>query len=212
MHGLYVITHAENPAGYTHYQLAKMALKGGAQFIQLRDKKMEARELMKIGIEIRQLCEHYGARLIINDRIDLAYATDAHGVHLGQQDLPISVARNILGEQKIIGGSASTIKEAQALEAGGADYIGFGHIYNSTTKQKSYAPRGIETLRQVVREVSLPVFAIGGITMEDAGEVAKTGVAGLAVSSAVYSVSEPIDAAIKLASLFGDTKPPVPGF
>lgn len=173
---------------------------------------MEARELMKIGSEIRQLCDEYGARLIINDRIDLAYATDAQGVHLGQQDLPISIARNILGDQKIIGGSASTLKEAQALEAGGVDYIGFGHIYNTTTKQKNYAPRGIETLREVVRKVSLPVFAIGGITLENAGEVAETGVAGVAVSSALYSENEPINAARELATLFGDVKPPIPGF
>ncbi len=192
MQGLYVITTAGNKHGYTHFQLAKMALKGGAKYIQLRDKHLEARELMQIGIEIRRLCDEYDAKLIINDRIDLAYATDAHGVHLGQQDLPIKTARKILGAGKIIGGSASAVAEAKAVESEGADYCGFGHIFNTSTKDKSYAPRGVETLREVVRSLSIPVFAIGGINAENVERVIETGVAGVAVSSAVYSSNQPL--------------------
>lgn len=202
MQGVYVITATNNSNGYTHFQLAKMALKGGARYIQLRDKQLEARELMSLGNEIRDLCDEYDAKLIINDRIDLAYATDAHGVHLGQQDLPIKIARQILGPGKIIGGSASTLQEAKAVETEGADYCGFGHIYSTSTKEKSYAPRGIETLREIVRSLSIPVFAIGGINLQNAEPVVESGVSGIAVSSAVCATKAPDKSTRELAGLF----------
>ncbi|MCS7013473.1 MAG: thiamine phosphate synthase [Chloroherpetonaceae bacterium] len=200
--GVCVITDTVVQSCWTHLQLAELAMRGGARLIQLRDKTLPTRELFAIAVALRTLTLAFGARLIINDRVDIALAADADGVHLGQTDLPIPAARKILGEGKLIGGTASTLEEAVAVEKDGADYIGFGHIFPTTSKEKPSPPKGLEMLRQVVRAVRIPVIAIGGITAENAREVIKAGAAGIAVISAVAKAASPEAATKELVRLF----------
>ncbi len=192
--GLYLITDTSIQSRYTHVELAEMALQNGARIIQLRDKKKDALELMHIGEHITRLCDNCGAYCIINDRVDVAFASDAHGVHLGQNDLPVRVARNMLGDNKIIGGSASTLQEARYIEKQGADYVGFGHIFATTSKQKHYKPRGIKLLQQVLDTVSIPVIAIGGINTDNFKQVLDTGSDGIAVISSICRHPDPAEA------------------
>lgn len=202
INGLYVVTDTTVQSRYSHVELAELALKGGAKIIQLRDKKLHAIELLKIGNKIRELCDEHGATSIVNDRIDLAYASQSHGVHLGQNDLPIGSARSILGENKIVGGTASEISDAVSVEKNGADYVGFGHIYPTQTKTKEYEPRGLSTLKEVKNNLSIPVVAIGGINKENAREVIEAGADSIAVSSAVCAAEDPVKASEYLAELF----------
>ncbi len=200
--GLYVVTDTTVQSKYSHTELAEMALKGGAKVIQVRDKQLDATELMQTGNKIREMCDDFDATFIINDRIDIAFATNSHGVHLGQKDLPISVGRSILGENKIIGGTASEVSDAIAVEKNDADYVGFGHIYPTKTKSKKYEPRGLSTLKQVKDSISIPVVAIGGINRDNAHEVVEAGADSIAVSSAVCAADEPVKASEFLAGLF----------
>ncbi len=168
---------------------AKLALEGGATTIQLRMKNASTRKMVEKGKKIRKLTEDYEALYIVNDRIDVALATDADGVHLGQEDMPLSLARRIVGE-RIIGISASTVDEAIDAEKNGADYIGAGSVYPTNSK-KNAVIIGIEGRREIGRVSSIPVVAIGGITAEKVNEVLGAGAAGIAVISYVMAFSEP---------------------
>lgn len=205
--GLCVITDTVVQSRWTHLQLAELAMRGGAHIIQLRDKTLSTQELYAVAVALRALTLGFGTLLIINDRVDIALAVDADGVHLGQTDLPISVARKILGPNKLIGGTASTLEEALAVAAAGADYIGFGHIFPTSSKEKPTPPKGVEMLRQVVQAVHLPVMAIGGITVENAKQVLDAGAASVAVISAVAKAPSPRHAALALAQLFQPVMP-----
>jgi thiamine-phosphate pyrophosphorylase len=167
----------------------------GVEMIQLRDKNLSDRELLNRAIQLRELChspsaEAEGCLLIINDRVDIAEAVDADGVHLGQDDLPVKAAREILGPRKIIGVSTHTIEQARQAVLNGADYIGVGPTFPSTTKSFEAFP-GTKLLKQVAEEISLPAFAIGGITLENLSEVLATGIQRVAVSGAIAKAEEP---------------------
>ena len=178
--------------------LAENALRGGAAMIQLRHKSASANQLLSWAIEIRKLCSNYQALFIINDRADIAMASQADGVHLGQHDLPLAAARKLLGNSFIIGVSASSVPEALQAERDGADYIGFGHIFPTSSKEKGFLPLGPQTLREAASLVCLPIIAIGGINAENAPSLIALGASAVAVIAAVSRAVEPLNAAREL--------------
>lgn len=178
--------------------LAEAALKGGAAMIQLRHKSASGSQLYSWAVAIRLLCHQYKALCIINDRIDIALASKADGVHLGQQDIPAKTARTLLGKTGIIGVSASSPEEAMQAEKDGADYIGFGHIFPTFSKLKLYHPLGTEIMQKTATLISLPIIAIGGINNNNASSLITSGAAGIAVISAVSRAQEPSNAAHEL--------------
>lgn len=200
---LYVITDEKVGLGRSHSFLAEEALKGGATVIQLRDKEKSGRELYRIGLKIRELTKQYQALFIVNDRLDIAMAVGADGVHLGANDLPISVARKIAGRNFIIGASVSSPEEALIAEKEGADYISAQSIF-ATTSKEDVKVIGIEGLKAIIKVSSLPVIAIGGINKENVREVIKYGAKGIAVISAVVSKEDVRNAAKELRDLIGD--------
>ncbi len=165
-----------------HEELAEKALKGGVRTIQLREKRMPAKEIYEIARKLRRLTNDYDALLIINDRLDIAMAVDADGVHVGQSDLPAEAIRRYFNG--IVGVSAHTVEEALKAEIH-ADYLGVGPVFKTTTKEDAKEPIGLEGLRQIVQSVKIPVVGIGGISRENAPQVLGCGVAGLAVVSAI---------------------------
>jgi thiamine-phosphate diphosphorylase len=198
--GLYVITDERLGKGRSHSEQARLALVGGAQVIQLRNKSRDTGELLPVAREIAGLCHAAGALFIVNDRVDLAVAAGADGVHLGQTDLPISSARAILGPEKLIG--ISVENEEQVLRAAeGADYLGVGAIYGSATKTDAGNAVGPEQITRFRRISALPIVAIGGITGERVPEVRAAGADSVAVISAVVAADDPEAAARELSEL-----------
>jgi len=166
-------------------EIAREALKGGGRLIQLRAKKISTAGLVETAAAINDSCKRAGATFIVNDRVDVALAVDADGVHLGQDDLPISEARRLLGKDKIIGISTHSLEEAILAEAQGADYIGFGPVFKTLTKKDALKPRGLNDLRTITDRISIPVVAIGGINVTDLESLFDAGVDGVAMISAI---------------------------
>lgn len=188
---LHVLTDTVLQSRFSHLELARMAIKGGADTIQFRQKIGTTREMIKIVRQLKQLCLDSSVTLIVNDRVDVAIAADADGVHLGLDDFPLPQARKLLGESRIIGGSAATLEEAQKCLAEGADYIGFGPVYPTTSKEDASPVTGIKLLKQAVEAIPLPIIAIGGISVENTPEVMRAGARGIAVISAVCCQEDP---------------------
>jgi thiamine-phosphate diphosphorylase len=180
-----------------HLQIARAALASGARIIQLRDKSTALAQLLPIGYELRRLTQQHNALLIINDRVDIALACDADGVHLGPDDMPPEVARRLLGPHRIVGLSCGDVEEARQAAARGADYIGAGAVFATTTKADAGAPIGLHALRDIVGATSLPVAAIGGV---DASNIASTRDAGAVMSCVVSAVSGAGDDAAMIAA------------
>jgi thiamine-phosphate pyrophosphorylase len=189
----YLVTAASRSAGRTTPEIVAAALEGGVDVVQLRDKATSARERYETGVRLRELTAEAGVPLIVNDRIDLAAAVDAEGVHLGQSDLPVAVARERLGEDAVVGVSASTVEQAQAAEAAGANYLGVGAVYGTDSKDVSGDRDGIETERiaAVADAVSIPVIGIGGIDASNAAPVVGAGATGVAALSAITAAEDP---------------------
>ncbi|MFQ5512611.1 MAG: thiamine phosphate synthase [Candidatus Krumholzibacteriia bacterium] len=198
---LHVITDETVQERFTHAQLAELAIAGGADLIQFRDKARGARELLAAAGEVGRVCRAAGVPLVVNDRADIALAVGADGVHLGSTDLPIAAARRLLGPHAIIGGTAADLQGARQAQRDGADYVGFGHVYPTHSKEKPGAAIGTGPLREVCRELGIPVVAIGGIDGRNAGAVLDGGVWGIAVISAVCEADDPERAAAGLAKL-----------
>lgn len=158
------------------------AIKGGVTVVQIREKDIKTLDFYNVAKKIKDVTDKYNIPLIINDRIDIALAINTDGVHLGQDDMPCSIARRILGKDKIIGISASTLEEALKAEKDGADYIGVGAIFSTNTK-KDADDVSIETLKEIKRKVSIPVVAIGGINRENVTLLKETNIDGVAVIS-----------------------------
>ena len=191
----HVLTDACLQARFSHLELAELAIAGGADTIQFREKSGETRQLIRIAEQIQALCKKVGATFIVNDRVDVAIASLADGAHLGQNDFPIPLARKLLGKKAIIGGSAGNLEEARKCLLEGADYIGFGPVYFTTSKEDAGPAGGLDLLKQVVKEIPLPIVAIGGLTRDNTLPVLRTGVHGIAVISAVCCQNDPADAA-----------------
>ncbi len=193
--GLYVIIDTQGLKGQSHIEVASKAIRGGATVVQLRDKLLNKKELLPIAQQLRDMCAEHNVLFIINDYLDLALATDADGLHLGQDDLPIRVARKLLAMDKILGCSTRTVDQATTAESDGADYIAIGSIYPTTSKETATIV-GLERLRQIRQAVSLPLVAIGGISHDNAAEVIAAGASSVAVISAVLQADD-IEAAAR---------------
>jgi len=180
---------------FSHVELAELAIAGGADTIQFRQKEGATRMMIRAAEQMQDLCKKAGVTFIINDRVDVAVASHADGVHLGQDDFPIPLARRLLGEEAIIGGSAGSMEEARKCLLEGADYVGFGPVYPTTSKEDAGPAAGLSLLKQIVETIPLPIIAIGGITADNTPPVIKTGVHGIAVISAVCCQKDPRDAA-----------------
>lgn len=195
---LHVLTDTVLQSRFTHLELAEQAILGGADTIQLRQKEGSTRELIKTAAEMRRLCAEKGVTFIVNDRIDVALAAKADGVHLGQDDFPIPLARELLGKDCIIGGSAATPEEIENCIRDGADYVGFGPVYPTGSKDDAGPVSGIDFLKRIVLTTPLPVIAIGGIDEKNASHVMGAGAHGIAVISAVCCREDPRKAAREL--------------
>jgi thiamine-phosphate pyrophosphorylase len=188
---LHVLTDTVLQSRFSHTELTRLAIAGGANTIQYRQKSGSTREMIEIAQSMKQLCSEAGVTFIVNDRLDVAVAVEADGVHLGQEDFPIPLARKLLGEGRIIGGSAATISEARNCLSEGADYIGFGPVYPTASKDDAGPVSGIDILKQVVETIPLPIIAIGGVDAENTPEVMRAGAHGIAVISAVCCQDDP---------------------
>ena len=201
MTGLYVIIDPEALGEKEGVDVARQAIRGGANAIQLRDKQRGKREIMARAKELRGICAKSEVLFIIDDYLDIAITSGADGLHLGQSDLPISVARNLLPIDKILGCSTATLSEALQAQADGADYIAVGSIYPTPSKEGTRVI-GLETLRQIREAVSLPIVAIGGINEDNAPAVIEAGAECLAVISAVVGAGDIAGAARRLTARF----------
>jgi len=181
---LYLITD-RTISGLSLPEIVEKALTAGIRTIQLREKNMPKREIFSDAVSIRNLTLKHHATFIINDYVDIALATDADGVHLGQKDMPIKEARRILGN-KIIGISTHSLKQALDAQKGGADYIGFGPIFKTTTKDAGH-PKGVNALIEIKKHIKIPVVAIGGITIKNASRVFGAGADATALASGILS-------------------------
>ncbi len=193
--GLYVIIETQALKGRSHIEAARQAIKGGATVVQLRDKLLSKKELLPIAYQLRNLCAEHNVLFIVNDYLDLALVTDADGLHLGQDDLPLKVARKLLAMDKMLGCSTRTVNQAVTAESDGADYIAVGSIYPTTSKETATVV-GLERLRQIRQTVSLPLVAIGGISKDNAAEVVAAGAGSVAVISAILQ-AEDVEAAAR---------------
>jgi len=179
------VADSEGASGQDILRLSGESVEGGATIIQLRGKKWAGRKFLEIGIKSVRFLRPKKIPLIINDRVDIALACEAEGVHLGQDDMPLPYARKILGTNRIIGISAGSIKEAEAAEDGGADYVGVGPIFATSSKEDIGPLLGLEGLRKIREKVKIPILAIGGISATNVGDVIAAGADGVAVISAI---------------------------
>lgn len=203
MDGIYVIT--ERKRG--HIEVAQAALEGGARTIQLRDKTASTWQMVAWAEKIRRLCDQYRALFIINDRLDVAMAAGAWGVHLGTEDMPVPHARRILGREAVIGASVANVFEATAAQAAGASYVTIGAIYDTHTKPDAGAPIGPHTIEEVKAAVSIPVIAIGGIHIEQVAECRRLGADAVAVVSAVTEAEDMVQATKDLVNAWNVSAP-----
>jgi thiamine-phosphate pyrophosphorylase len=187
---LYVITDSALSRSRSTVDVVRAAIAGGATAIQLRDKAASTRGLVETGLQLRELTRAAGVKLIVNDRADVALAIDADGVHVGQDDLPATIARRIVGTGKIVGVSAATPDEARQAERDGADYIGIGSVFATGSKSDAGTPIGTARLAEVARSVRIPAVAIGGIHASNAADCIAAGALGVSVISAVVSAPD----------------------
>ena len=177
------------------------AIKGGVSVVQIREKTADTLDFYNLALKVKEITEKHNVPLIINDRVDVALAVDAEGVHVGQSDMPCDVTRALVGPDKIVGVSAATIEEARKAERDGADYIGTGAVFPTATKDD--APKITKKdLKEIVESISIPVVAIGGITLNNAHELNDTGIAGLSVVSAIMSSENPKKSSEELLKIF----------
>ncbi len=176
-------------------------IKGGVSVVQIREKTAETLDFYNLALKVKEITEKYDIPLIINDRVDVALAIDADGVHVGQSDMPCEITRKLIGDNKILGVSAATIEEAKKAEKDGADYIGTGAVFPTATKDDAPSITK-QDLKNVVESINIPVVAIGGITLENAHELTDTGIAGLSVVSAIMSSENPKKSSEELLNIF----------
>jgi thiamine-phosphate pyrophosphorylase len=198
---LYVI--ADRAIGHDRplEDIVAAAIRGGATMIQYREKTLPVRQMVEVGRRLKAITEPAGVTFIVDDRVDVALAIDADGVHVGPDDLAVADARRLLGPDKIVGASAGTVAEAVRAEADGADYIGVGSIFATTSKPDAGEAIGVEVLSQVRSAVRIPIVAIGGITHANAAEAIHSGAHGVAVIFAVVGADDVREAARRLAEI-----------
>jgi thiamine-phosphate pyrophosphorylase len=203
---LYVITDEEIAGGLPHAEIARRAITGGADVIQLRDKVCGCREFNRIGRILREITKKSGTLFIINDRLDVALACGADGVHLGQDDIRVDVARQLAPSGFIIGISVRTVDEAVRAERDGADYVALSPVFSTRSKYNAGPGQGLDVLQEIQRNVSVPVLAIGGINRDNVCEVIAAGADGVAVISGVVGSPDITAAARELKNLISGSR------
>ena len=194
---MYFITDSTNYSEEEFLYRVEQALMGGITLLQLREKDKSTREYMDIAEKVHTLTKKYNVPLIIDDRVDVALAIDAEGVHVGQSDMPVSIARKLMGDDKIVGATTKTVEQAVEAYAQGADYLGVGAIYPTTTKVKTVLT-STETLGNICSAVPIPVNAIGGLNKDNIDVLKGIPIAGICVVSAIMKADDPKQAAIEL--------------
>ena len=203
---LYLVTDAPLSLGRSHRQVVEAAIAGGVTVVQYREKGATTRRMVEEAHGLRELCRRRAVPFIVNDRLDVALAVDADGLHVGQDDLPASLARRLIGRGKLLGVSAESPEEAVRAQADGADYVGASPIFATPTKPDAPPPLGIEGLRLIAAAVSIPVVAIGGINRDNAAAMVEAGAAGIAVVSALVSAEDVESAARSLYAVVAKAK------
>ncbi len=194
-YSLYLVTDRGLARGRSTLEIVSAAVHGGATVVQLREKDCSTWDFIEQALALKEFLKDRGVPLIINDRVDVAQAVKADGVHLGQTDMPLGLAKKILGDSMIIGISAESLQDAVEAENGGADYLGVSPIYATPTKTDTAAPLGLEGLREIRKAVRLPLVGIGGLNRDNAAEVIRSGADGVAVVSAIVAADDPQTAA-----------------
>lgn len=200
--GMYFITDSTGFTEEEFLQRIEAALRGGVTFLQLREKEKSTREYIALAEKVHEITKRYNVPLIIDDRVDVALAIDAEGVHVGAADMPVAIARKLMGEDKIVGATAKTVTWAKEAYEQGADYLGVGAIYPTTTKVKTVLT-STDTLRDICNAVPIPVNAIGGLNKDNIDILAGIPVAGICVVSAVMKAENPEKAVAELKSCAG---------
>ena len=190
-YSVYLVTDRELARGRTTLEIAAAAIRGGVSCIQLREKTCSTREFIDEALAIRSLLARHEIPLIINDRVDVALAVKADGIHLGQKDMPCSMARQLIPENMIVGISVESLDDAIAAQKDGADYLGVSPIYPTPTKTDTAQALGLEGLRSIQSEVNLPLVGIGGLNADNAAAVIYNGADGVAVVSAIVAADDP---------------------
>jgi thiamine-phosphate pyrophosphorylase len=200
-YSLYLVTDRGLARGRSTFDIVKAAVSGGVTCVQLREKDCSTLEFIEQALAIKNFLEEREVPLIINDRLDVALAVAADGVHLGQSDIPLETARKIAGPSMLIGISAESVQDAVEAEKGGADYLGVSPIYATPTKTDTVPPLGLEGLRKIRKRVEIPLVGIGGLNTSNAAEVIRNGADGIAVVSAIVAAEDPGKAAINLKQI-----------
>ena len=200
-YSVYLVTDRRNKTDDEFLNIIEEAIKGGTTIVQLREKTASTKEFYDLALKVKEITSRYDVPLLINDRIDIALAVDSEGVHIGQDDMPADIAREIIGEDKILGVSASTVEEAKKAEIDSADYIGSGAVFPTATKDDADSVSK-EELKEIVDSIDIPVVAIGGITVENASTLKGSGIAGVSVVSAIMSAEDPKEASEKLKEIY----------
>ena len=177
---LYLVTNRYQDSLESFLEKVETACRSGVTIVQLREKNLTTNQYYQLAKQVKEITDSYQVPLIIDDRLDVCLAVDAAGLHIGDDELPVSVARQVLGPEKILGVTAKTVKRALEAEEGGADYLGTGAIFPTTTKENAPITL-ISTLKTICQRVAIPVVAIGGLTSENIDQLAATGIAGVAV-------------------------------
>ena len=200
-YSVYLVTDRRDKTDEEFLNIIEEAIKGGTTVVQLREKTASTKEFYDLALRVKEITSRYGVPLLINDRIDIALAVDSEGVHIGQDDMPADIAREIIGEDKILGVSASTVEEAKKAEKDSADYIGSGAVFPTATKDDADSVSK-EELKKIIDSIDIPVVAIGGITVENAHTLKGSGIAGFSVVSAIMSAEDPKEASGKLKEIY----------
>jgi thiamine-phosphate pyrophosphorylase len=195
---LYLITDRHQTGGRPLTEVVREALDGGISAVQLREKDLSGVELYRLAAKLRRLTSDFDACLIINDRLDIALAAEADGVHIGVNSLPVAAVRRVLGPDKIIGYSAHAIDEALRAQADGADFVTFGPVYPTPSKAGYGSPCGVKKLAEAASALEIPVIGLGGISQQNGSEVLSANIQGIAVISAILTAADPRGAAASL--------------
>jgi thiamine-phosphate pyrophosphorylase len=195
---LHLITDTQLQDRYSPAELAELAIEGGVDTVQYRDKSGDVRRMIDEAGQVLEVCRAAGVLMLVNDRVDVALAVNADGVHLGRTDMPIEVARRILGPDKVVGGTIRNADHLRTAMEQGADYVGLGPIFTTGSKQVDHPQLGLDGVRQVTTNASIPVICIAGITVASAADVIAAGAYGVAVIGAICNAEDPARAAALL--------------
>lgn len=200
-YSVYLVTDHRGKTDEEILNIIEQAIKGETSVVQIREKTASTKDFYNLALKAKEITEKYNVPLIVNDRIDIALAVKSDGVHIGQDDMPAKIAREIIGEEMILGVSASTVEEAIKAESDGADYIGSGAVFPTATKDDADSVSK-EELKEIVNSTSIPVVAIGGITIENAESLKDTGIDGFSVVSAIMNADDPKKASERLKEIY----------